>query len=275
MKGLEILPNVVPSGSLEDFFQSLARVLAARVIDRERRGLYRSYLDERDTLPYVRGRLNLSEALSRPHRVRLPCHLEENTADLSDNQILAWTLHVVLLTGICRKDTETLVGKSFHALRNSVSLRPFKSGIGVQVQDSIKLGEQRAFEFVIDICLRDRATGGCVAVLDTKYKVDEKPSNDDISQVATYAVAKDSECAILVYPQVQSYQAVVTVGPVRVLALGYPIGGDLEDAGEQMLRRLLKVIGWRQTNGRKRDCKPGKLGSDTGVEGRKPEGLFG
>jgi 5-methylcytosine-specific restriction enzyme subunit McrC len=49
LKGLEILPNVVPSGSLEEFFQSLVRVLAARVIDWAPRGLYRKYLDERDT----------------------------------------------------------------------------------------------------------------------------------------------------------------------------------------------------------------------------------
>jgi len=312
LKGIEILANVVPSGSLEDFFQSLARILAARVIDRARRGLYRSYLDERDTLPYIRGRLNLSEALSRPHRVSLPCHFEENTADLSDNQILAWTLHAILLTGMCREDTETIVRKAFHALRNSVSLRPFKpdecfqqlynrlncdylpmhalcrfflesSGpthncgerrtlpflvdmahlfelfvaewlkahvppeIKVEVQDSIKLGEERAFEFIIDISLVDRTTGRCIAVLDTKYKVDEKPSNDDISQVVTYAVAKDSECAILVYPQDLRYQAVGTVGPVRVYALGYPIGGDLEQAGYDLLGRILKVIGWDQT----------------------------
>ncbi|MBN1460435.1 MAG: restriction endonuclease [Armatimonadetes bacterium] len=308
LKGLEILPDVVPSGSLAEFFQSLARVLAARVIDRARRGLYRSYLDEQDALPYLRGRLDLSEALARPHRVRLPCHYEENTADLADNQILVWTLHAILLTGLCQEHTETLVRKAFHALRSSVTLRPFKpdeclqqlynrlnsdylplhalcrfflesSGpthergehrmlpflidmahlfelfvaewlrahappeLHVEVQDSIRLGEERAFEFVIDISLYDRATGRCLAVLDTKYKVDDKPSNDDISQVVTYAVAKGSDCAILVYPQAVQYHSVGTVGPVRVYVLGYPIDGDLEAAGQVFLSQLLKLLG--------------------------------
>jgi 5-methylcytosine-specific restriction enzyme subunit McrC len=307
LKGLEILPDVVPSGSLADFFQSLARVLAARVIDRARRGLYRSYLDERDALPYLRGRLDLSEALSRPHRVKLPCHFEENTADLVDNQILAWTLHAILLTGMCRDHTETLVRKAFHALRSSVTLRSFKpdeclqqlynrlnsdylplhalcrfflesSGptneagehrmlpflidmahlfelfvaewlgahapedLKVEVQDTIRLGEARAFEFVIDISLHDRATGRCVAVLDTKYKVDEKPSSDDISQVVTYAIAKGSHCAILVYPQAVRYHTLGPVGPVQVHALTYPIDGDLEAAGTSFLQALLQRV---------------------------------
>jgi 5-methylcytosine-specific restriction enzyme subunit McrC len=237
--------------------------------------------------------------------VNLPCRFEENTADLTDNQILAWTLHAILLTGMCQEGTETLVRKAFHALRSSVTLRPFKPdeclqqlynrlncdylplhalcrfflessgpthergerrtlpflvdmahlfelfvaewlrahappGLEVEVQDSIKLGEERAFEFVIDISLHDRATGRCVAVLDTKYKVDEKASNEDIYQVVTYAVAKESDCAILVYPQVLQHQAVGTVGPVRVHSLSYRIDGDLEAAGARFLQALLQ-----------------------------------
>jgi hypothetical protein len=71
----------------------------------------------------------------------------------------------------------------------------------------------------------------------------DKPSNDDISQVVTYAVAKRSDCAILVYPQAVQYRAVGTVGPVRVYALSYPIDGDLEAAGQMFLSRLLKPVG--------------------------------
>ena len=34
--------------------------------------------------------------------------------------------------------------------------------LDVEVQDSIKLGEERAFEFVIDISLYDHASGRCL-----------------------------------------------------------------------------------------------------------------
>ncbi len=69
---------------------------------------------------------------------------------------------------------------------------------------------------------------------------DEKPSNDDISQVVTYAVAKGSDCAILVYPYAVQHHSVGRVGPIRVHALSYPIEGSLEAAGDRFLQALLQ-----------------------------------
>jgi 5-methylcytosine-specific restriction enzyme subunit McrC len=125
LKGFEVLRGLVDSGSLAEFYQSLARVLASRVIDRARRGLYRDYVPKRDDLPYLRGRVDLGLALSRPHRVCLPCSFEENTADLADNRILAWSLYIVLLSGQCKDETEVVVRRAFLALRGQVSLSSF------------------------------------------------------------------------------------------------------------------------------------------------------
>ena len=70
LKGFLVLPGIVDSDSIRELYERLASILAGRVLDRTRRGLYRSYVSERDSLPYLRGRLDAEEALARPHRVR-------------------------------------------------------------------------------------------------------------------------------------------------------------------------------------------------------------
>jgi 5-methylcytosine-specific restriction enzyme subunit McrC len=125
LKGFHVVPGIVESDSIRELYEKLASILAGCVFDRARRGLYRSYVSERDTLPYLRGRLDVEEALARPHRVRLPCIFEENTADLEDNQILAWVLHIILMTGICTERTLPRVRMAYHTLRGSVTVRPF------------------------------------------------------------------------------------------------------------------------------------------------------
>ena len=270
-------------------------------------GLCRSYIDYQDDLSCLRGRLNISKVINRPHRVRLPCLFEENTSDLVDNQILVWTLRIILFNGICNEDTEALVRKAFQALRNYITLCAFKpdeclqrlynrlnsdylpmhalcrfflessgpthergerrtlpflidmthlfelfvaewlkthipAGIQVDVQDSIKVGEEHAFEFVIDISLSDSTTGRCLAVLDTKYKINPKPKNEDIYQVVAYAEAKSTDRAILVYPQVLDQPTVGSIGRVHVHTLSFRIGEDLDNAGKKFLSDLFKIL---------------------------------
>jgi 5-methylcytosine-specific restriction enzyme subunit McrC len=125
LKGFLVLPGIVDSDSVRELYERLASILAGRVLDRSRRGLYRSYVLERDALPYLRGRFDVEEALARPHRVRLPCIFEENTADLEDNQILAWVIHLILMSGICTERTLPRVRMAYLTLRGSVTVRPF------------------------------------------------------------------------------------------------------------------------------------------------------
>ena len=49
----------VQVSSLAEFYERLAVILCRRVLDRERKGLYREYVSENDRLPYLRGRLDL------------------------------------------------------------------------------------------------------------------------------------------------------------------------------------------------------------------------
>lgn len=98
---LKILKGLADSEAIAELYERLALVLAKRVLDRIRRGLYRSYIGESESLPYVRGRLDILSHVRTPTRVLLPCHFEEHTADLEENQILLWTLTRILESGIC------------------------------------------------------------------------------------------------------------------------------------------------------------------------------
>ena len=101
----KILEGLTDCESVAEFYERLALVLAKRVLDRIRKGLYRSYVLENDRLPYVRGRIDVLSHIRNPTQVHLPCEFEEHTADLEENQILLWTLTRILQSGICTERT--------------------------------------------------------------------------------------------------------------------------------------------------------------------------
>lgn len=126
LKSFQFLEGLVDCASLEDFYERLANVLARRVLDRGRKGFYRTYIPEADDLPFVKGRLNIRETIQRPWQVKLPCNYEEHTADIEENQILGWTLSRIAQTGVCTERVLPTVRRAYHALRGLVSTIPFK-----------------------------------------------------------------------------------------------------------------------------------------------------
>ncbi|MDF1554527.1 MAG: hypothetical protein P1P84_15760 [Deferrisomatales bacterium] len=125
LKGFRFLDGVVGCQSLEDFYQNLASVLAKRVLDRARRGLYRTYLGRSDALPYVSGRLDVRRMASTPWRVNLHCAYEEHTADVEENQILCWTLSVIARSGLCGESVVATVRRAYRELLGCAAPVPF------------------------------------------------------------------------------------------------------------------------------------------------------
>ncbi|TAF05440.1 MAG: restriction endonuclease [Oscillatoriales cyanobacterium] len=113
--------------SLEQAYERLANILAHKILERCRKGLYRDYLSKTERLAYIRGRVDLRSALQKPWDVKLKCHYNEQTGDIEDNQILAWTLFIIGHSGLCRESVSSTVRKAFHALQGFVTLKPFKS----------------------------------------------------------------------------------------------------------------------------------------------------
>ena len=122
-----ILEGLMDSESVIELYERLALVLARRVLDRIRKGLYRSYVPKNDDLPYVRGRIDVMAHIRNLQRVALPCNFEEHTTDVEENQILLWTLTRILESGICTERSLPHIRQARRALLGLSTLQPFSA----------------------------------------------------------------------------------------------------------------------------------------------------
>lgn len=306
LASFRLLDGNMQAGSLADVYERLAAILAKRVLDRARRGLYASYQTEAGPLPYVRGSIDMAERLRRPWDTRLTCRYEEHTADLEENQILAWTLSRIAQAGFCSQRTLPTVRRAFHILHSVASALPFgpqacvgrlysrlnddyeplhglcrffleHSGPTHQIgdrrmipflvkmerlfelfvaewlrahlpeqyalryQQHISVGAGESFTFDVDVVLCNRE-GRALAVLDAKYKTPDKPSNDDIFQVVTYAETLGCHEGALVYPMALGRSHDEMFGRDRVRSLVFRLDGDLEAAGRAFCGEWLRTL---------------------------------
>jgi 5-methylcytosine-specific restriction enzyme subunit McrC len=123
LKSFRFLEGLMDCDSLEEFYNCLAQVLAQKIIERCRKGLYRTYLPKIEQLASVRGRVDVRQAIQKPWDVKLKCHYEEHTADIKENQILAWTLFIIGRSGLCSEKVSPTVRKAYHALQGFVTLQ--------------------------------------------------------------------------------------------------------------------------------------------------------
>jgi 5-methylcytosine-specific restriction enzyme subunit McrC len=90
----------------------------------------------------------------------------------------------------------------------------------------------------IDLVLRERATGHVLAVLDTKYKADNRPSPNDIYQIDSYADIAVAPTAILIYPEPLAQPLSIRNGNVHIRSAVFDLSGDLESAGRRLLTQI-------------------------------------
>jgi 5-methylcytosine-specific restriction enzyme subunit McrC len=304
LKGFEILQGLVQCDTLDDFYQNLAKIVASRVIARARRGLYRSYISENEDLPYLRGRINIGDMMRAPWKVGLSCNFEDHTADIDDNQLIAWTLNRIARSRLCTERVLPTVRKAYRSLVGVARVLPFTSescvnrkydrlnedyrllhslcrfflentgpshevgnhsmlpflvdmaslfelfvakwlqahpieGLQTRSQERMLIGENEDLEFRIDLLVTNSASGSALAVVDTKYKVPDSPSTDDVSQVVAYAEAKSCQDAVLVYPIPLRRPLDTRIGKIRVRTLAFRLDGDLDTNGFSFVRDLL------------------------------------
>ncbi len=108
-----------------NFTPSLASLLANRVLDRSWKGFYHTYRTEDDQLPFVRGRVDIMQAASKPWSLRLQCQYQDHTADIDDNRILTWTLWRILRSGYCKESALAVVRKAYRAIQPVTELAPY------------------------------------------------------------------------------------------------------------------------------------------------------
>jgi len=123
----KFFPDLIQTESLAEFYESLAEILAKKVLERGRKGFYRKYLSQEEVLPYITGRLNTNSLLRKPWAIRPQCEYQEHTPDIEENQILAWTLQRILMSGLCSGRTVSTIRKAYRMLGVFASIRPFSA----------------------------------------------------------------------------------------------------------------------------------------------------
>jgi len=113
--------------SLEECYESIAVMLAKRVLERARKGFYRAGVSRAERLPYVRGRLDVGPLMRAPWHANPPCRYEERTTDIEENRILAWTLSLIARSGLCTERSRATVRQAYHTLHGAVQLLPCPS----------------------------------------------------------------------------------------------------------------------------------------------------
>ncbi len=121
---LDIRPGQWPVTTLVDFYAQLALLLAQRVLALRRQGIYHAYVPQTATLPYLRGRVDYTDWQRQPWQPHPLCIYEEFSTDVEDNQILGWTLHMILRTGLCPLPIATLVEQAYRLMQRLVTIQP-------------------------------------------------------------------------------------------------------------------------------------------------------
>jgi len=125
LKSFAFLEGLYQCTTLEEVYSQLASLLSRRVADRARQGLLREYRELEERLPYLRGRLDVTQLHRTAGDAALPCRFEEHGPDIEDNQILVWTLHILARCQGLQDHARAQVRLAYRALRGRVSLVEF------------------------------------------------------------------------------------------------------------------------------------------------------
>ncbi|MEJ7591983.1 MAG: hypothetical protein WKF77_10570 [Planctomycetaceae bacterium] len=109
-----------------------------------------------------------------------------------------------------------------------------------QPQERVQLGDSGDLVFRIDIVVCDTPSMQPLCVIDTKYKIPDRPSPADIAQAVTYATLKDCRVAVLVYPKRLNHPLDLLIGQIRVRSMTFSLDGDLDDEGKRFLIELFE-----------------------------------
>ena len=125
LRSFYFLQDQVQCESLRDFFNILVGILARRILVRARKGFYKTYKDKNERLPYICGRIDINQQIRAPINPSVSCHYQEYTADIADNQILLWTLYVIICSGLCFEKNLLLARRAYRSLQRIVQFHPF------------------------------------------------------------------------------------------------------------------------------------------------------
>jgi 5-methylcytosine-specific restriction enzyme subunit McrC len=111
--------------------------------------------------------------------------------------------------------------------------------INIRTQENVQIGEYGELNLRI---LLDKNTMNPIAVMDTKYKNPDTPSQSDINQIATYALSLNVGKAILVYPSHLKKPFKWNAQGIIVQSYSFDIGENLENVGVIFLKSIFMEL---------------------------------
>ena len=129
----------------------LGKVLSHGVNHLVRRGIDRGYVERREDLAGIRGKLAVSEMAKRALRARgrAACDFEELSVDILSNRILRTSLHRLLIGKIGLDNQIQREVRSAYTRMDGVSRVPLKRNTFGQVQLG---GNRRLYQFLLSVC---------------------------------------------------------------------------------------------------------------------------
>lgn len=112
----ELRKNTYESISIEKFdniYDLFAEIIAKGVSQQLKQGLHRSYIEEQDSIPTLRGKLNLPETIRHKvnQRQLLECEFDEYSPDNLFNQILKSTVLLLISSTDVKPERKKLLRK--------------------------------------------------------------------------------------------------------------------------------------------------------------------
>ncbi len=110
----------------------------------------------------------------------------------------------------------------------------------IRIQENATVNEEHNLSVQIDMVLVNSQTSAIETVLDTKYKIPDRPSTSDMQQVIAYADITNCTEAVLIYPShITNVSPSNLNGRTRVRTLIFNLDGDLDANGEIFMKKLL------------------------------------
>lgn len=111
--------------SVPDLFTRLASMLAKRIHKRLQKGLHRAYQEQTHDLSAARGRIDVAATVMRSFATpRVVCDFSEHTADIPENQIPLFALHLISKLALTDHGVMDAVRRAHRSMIGAVSLRP-------------------------------------------------------------------------------------------------------------------------------------------------------
>jgi 5-methylcytosine-specific restriction enzyme subunit McrC len=112
------------------------------------------------------------------------------------------------------------------------------NNIKIGTQKQIVIGEDCKVSFRADLILYEKENTKPICILETKYKIPERPESSDVAQAIAYSEIINCNTAIIVYPEPLRFPIDEKPNQIRIKSMTFSVSDDLEFAGMKFLIEL-------------------------------------